>query len=90
MRIGIQSGEVISGSIGASTRRDYTVLGDSVNVAARLESHAPVGGVLLGGDTYAQVTAYIEAEELKPIAVKNRQEPVTSYLVTGEKDVLPD
>ncbi|MEC9464583.1 MAG: adenylate/guanylate cyclase domain-containing protein [Myxococcota bacterium] len=90
VRIGIQSGEVISGSIGASTRRDYTVLGDSVNVAARLESHAPVGGVLLGGDTYAQVVAYIEAEELEPIAVKNRQEPVASYLVTGEKDVLPD
>ena len=81
IRVGVNTGEVISGSIGADTRMDYTVVGDTVNVASRLESNGKPGGVLISDTAYDPVKNEIEAQELEPIHVKNRMEPVKVYLV---------
>ena len=50
-RVGVNTGEALVGVVGAAGGRSYTVIGDTVNVAARLESPAPVGGVAVGGAT---------------------------------------
>ena len=81
IRVGVNSGEVISGSIGADTRMDYTVVGDTVNVASRLESNGKPGGVLISDTAHAPIKDEIEAQELEPIHVKNRTEPVKIYLI---------
>jgi adenylate cyclase len=81
--IGINAGEVIMGAMGSSNRMDYTVLGDAVNLAARLCSHAARGQVLVSADTYAAVADRPElaAEPLPPIAVKGKSEPVRVYAI---------
>lgn len=81
IRVGINTGEVISGSIGASTRMDYTVVGDTVNVASRLESNGVPGTVLLSDTAYERVGEFLEAEKLEPISVKNRVQPVQVYSI---------
>ena len=82
IRVGINSGNVIIGDIGAKLhRRDYTVIGDSVNIAARLESAAKHGTVLISEDTYDLIEHEIEAQMLGPIEVKGKSEPITVYQV---------
>src|SRR6202165_1361221 len=53
MRIGVNSGVVLAGPIGSHRKRSFTVMGDAVNIAARLEHAAPVGGILIGEATRA-------------------------------------
>ena len=60
---------------------DYTVVGDTVNVASRLESNGKPGGVLMSETTYEPVEGEVEAVRLEPITVKNRTEPVQIYLI---------
>jgi adenylate cyclase len=81
--IGVNAGEVIMGAMGSSSRMDYTVLGDAVNVAARLCSHAGRGQVLLSVDSFRAIADHedIEAEPLEPIAVKGKSEPVRVYAI---------
>jgi adenylate cyclase len=81
IRIGVNTGEVISGSIGATTRMDYTVVGDTVNVASRLESNGRPGTVLISDSAYQGVKGLLEAEKLDPIRVKNRVQPVQVYSI---------
>ena len=81
IRVGVNTGEVISGSIGASTRMDYTVVGDTVNVASRLESNGKPGTVLMSDSAYTKLEGSIEADQLEPIYVKNRVQPVSVYSV---------
>ena len=81
IRIGVNTGEVISGSIGSSTRMDYTVVGDTVNVASRLESNGRVGTVLMSDAAYGKIEGSIQAEKLEPISVKNRVQPVQVYSI---------
>lgn len=77
MRVGINSGSAIMGDIGASAvRRDHTVIGDNVNIAARLESSAAAGTVLISQSTYDLIPDRIVATELEPIMVKGKSEPV--------------
>jgi adenylate cyclase len=81
--IGVNCGEVILGAMGSKDRMDYTVLGDAVNVAARLCSHAARGQTLLSADTYAAIADKVrfEAEPLAPIRVKGKSEPVPVYAI---------
>jgi adenylate cyclase len=81
--IGVNAGEVIMGAMGSSNRMDYTVLGDAVNLAARLCSHAGRGQILLSANTYAAIAERpeFEAEPLAPIAVKGKSEPVRVYAI---------
>ena len=82
VRVGINSGNVIIGDIGAKLhRRDYTVIGDHVNVAARLESAAARGTVLISEDTYDLIEEWVAAKMLGPIEVKGKSDPIEVYQV---------
>ncbi len=81
--IGINMGEVIVGAMGSKDRMDYTVLGDHVNLAARLCSHAQAGQTLVTESAYQAIAGCPEfvAEALTPIVVKGKREPVPVYQV---------
>lgn len=84
MRIGVNSGPAVAGEIGSSKRRDYTVIGDTVNVASRLESSvAKPHQVVIGERTYESVKDVITCEPLEPCSVKGKARPIQSYLVVG-------
>lgn len=81
--IGIKSGEMISGNIGsASLRRlDYTVIGDTVNTAARLQDAAKADQIVICETCYAQVKEAFQCKEVGSITMKNKSNPVTIYEV---------
>jgi adenylate cyclase len=78
IRVGVNTGKVVAGNIGSRTRMDYTVIGDNANVAARLETAAGSGEVLISRATYLSA-GDVEAQEMPPLPVKNRQQPVLVY-----------
>ena len=81
--IGINSGEMVSGNIGsASLRRlDYTVIGDVVNVAQRLQSAASPGQVIISDNSYQKVKDYFKCEKIGEINVKNKLDSILIYEV---------
>jgi class 3 adenylate cyclase/tetratricopeptide (TPR) repeat protein len=83
MRIGINTGPVILGTV--ATTKEFTALGDTTNLAARLEHAAPIGGILIAHDTYRQVRGAFDVQPLKPISVKGKAEPVQVYVVERAK-----
>ena len=60
---------------------DYTIIGNEVNLAARLQSHAELGGILLSHETYSLVKDHVVAEERKPVQAKGIAKPVRNYKV---------
>jgi len=89
-RIGLNSGEMVVGNMGSRTRFNYTMMGDNVNLAARLESGAKQFGVytMISQFTYEAAKDAIEVRELDKIVVVGRKEPVTIYELLSEKDNL--
>ncbi|MBN2145774.1 MAG: AAA family ATPase [Anaerolineales bacterium] len=85
-RIGITQGETYAGLVGSSTRREYTVMGDDVNLSARLMSAARVGQILVSQRIYEAVSAYFVNTELPAIRVKGKSKPITIYQVEGPRD----
>jgi predicted ATPase/class 3 adenylate cyclase len=83
MRIGINTGPVILGTVGSTN--EFTALGDTTNLAARLEHAAPIGGILIAHDTYRQVRGAFVVQPLKPISVKGKSEPIQVYVVERAK-----
>jgi adenylate cyclase len=79
-RIAVNSGEALVGVVGAESGRSYTVIGDTVNVASRLEGRAPAGGVVVGGATLRAVPG-LRATSLGEIEVKGKRETVDAYLL---------
>jgi adenylate cyclase len=81
--IGINTGQGIVGTIGAPQLMSYTVIGDVVNVAARLQGEARAGEVLVTEDTYRLIADHVDSEELGSLYVKGRLAPVTMYKVVS-------
>jgi len=83
IRVGINSGTVIMGDIGSKLyRRDYTVIGDNVNIAARLESSAEKGSVLVSDTTYKLIKDFVEIENTSSIVVKGKAEELLVHKVS--------
>ncbi|NNC91076.1 MAG: adenylate/guanylate cyclase domain-containing protein [Acidimicrobiia bacterium] len=83
IRIGINTGYCTVGNFGSEDRMAYTIIGSEVNLAARLESAADVGGILLSNETYSLVKDWLMAGEAAAITVKGFPRPVTTYRVKG-------
>jgi class 3 adenylate cyclase len=83
--IGVNTGPAISGNLGSIKRMEFTVIGDTVNLAARLESRAEKGQILIGATTFAQTAAIVDTEALGPIQVKGKSEAVEVWRVLGLK-----
>jgi adenylate cyclase len=81
--IGINTGLAIIGNIGSENRMDYTVIGDCVNVAARLEQMAKGGEIIIGEQTFLKNTGLFNFESRGEVYVKNKLEPVICYNVLG-------
>ena len=88
VRIGISTGFCTVGNFGSQDRMDYTIIGNEVNLAARLEAHAEAGGILISHETYSLVRDHVMVEEQAPLAVKGFAKPVRSYKVAGIYDDL--
>lgn len=85
MRIGLNTGEVLAGLVGGIGDKDYTVMGDAVNLASRLEHACTVGRVMISAETARPLHAIFDSEPPQQIIVKGKSEPVTVYLVVGPK-----
>ena len=87
--IGLSSGEVVSGNIGSQRKMDYTVIGDGVNLSARLESITKQYGcdIVLSEHTYERCKDQIWVRELDLIRVKGKLDPVRIYELIGDKSV---
>ena len=90
VRIGVNTGYCTVGNFGSQDRMDYTIIGNAVNLTARLQSHSEIDGILLGHETYSLVKDEVAAEEQAPIKVKGFAEPIRCYKVLGLYDRLAE
>lgn len=79
LRVGINTGYCTVGNFGSEMRMDYTIIGREVNLAARLETAAEVGGILLANETYALVKEWVSADEGELLTVKGVSRPVRTF-----------
>lgn len=84
LRVGIHTGLVVVGELGAE-HKEFTATGDAMNLAARLQSAAPPGGILISHDTYRSVRGVFDVTSQPPLVVKGKSEPVQTYLVRRAK-----
>lgn len=83
--MGINTGQVVAGNVGSVGRTEYTVIGDAVNVAARLCGAAPGAKIWLSPDTYQQVQDHVEVRELEPQYFKGKEKGIKVYEVVALK-----
>jgi class 3 adenylate cyclase/tetratricopeptide (TPR) repeat protein len=82
-RIGLNTGLVVVGKIGDNLRMDYTAVGDTTNVAARLQALAEPGVILLAGSTHDLVRGFVASEPMGQVPLRGRSEPVSVHKLTG-------
>ena len=83
IRVGLNSGEVVVRAIGGDLRMDYSAIGQSTHLAARMEQLADPGATLLTSDTLALAEGFVQVTSLGPMAVKGLAAPVEVYELTG-------
>ncbi|HEY8306346.1 MAG TPA: adenylate/guanylate cyclase domain-containing protein, partial [Lapillicoccus sp.] len=85
MRVGVDTGEVVVSTLGERAGHDFVAVGPTVNRAARLQSAAPVGGVLVSTETYRQVRRAFNVHPVPGLELKGLDAPVDAYLVVSER-----
>ena len=90
IRIGICTGFCTVGNFGSTDRMDYTIIGNEVNLAARLQSAVEPGGILISHETNALVQDIVLTEEFPPMTVKGFLKPIKTYKVLGTYQELVD
>jgi ABC-type oligopeptide transport system substrate-binding subunit/class 3 adenylate cyclase len=83
VRVGVESGPVVVGAVGAGSRVEYGAMGDAVNVAARLQSHADPGTVLVGDETASRVRSLFEWGEVQELELKGKAGGVAARRMMG-------
>src|SRR5262245_33566597 len=83
IRVGLNSGEVVVRAIGSDLKMDYTAVGQTTNLAARMEQLARPSTILMTGATLALVEGYVEVKALGPVPVKGVAEPIEVFEATG-------
>jgi adenylate cyclase len=81
---GISTGEAFVGNVGGADVTDYTVLGDTVNVAARLQAEAAAGEILISQETYSQVASEFPSATRRELLLKGKSEPVVAWQVEAK------
>ncbi len=88
VRIGMNSGPAVVGEMGSPERHDYTVIGDTVNLASRLESSVAKPGQIVLGPTLGEAVKHVVSlERLPPVKLKGKELPVEPWLVLGLRDI---
>lgn len=85
MRVGIHTGQALVSLLSERRGQDFVVVGDTVNLASRLQSAAPPNNVLISHDTFRLVRGDFDIQALEPVQVKGKREPVRVYLVLAAK-----
>lgn len=85
VRVGINTGPVVVGVVGTDTAHEYTAMGDTVNVAARMQAAARPGSVLVTASTYRFVSPLVEAVDVGMLELKGKSDTVHAYEITGLK-----
>ena len=79
MRVGLNSGPVIVGTIGDDPKMDYTAIGDTSNLASRMETMARPGSIMVSGNTHRLTRDYFESASLGRLKVKGKEKPQDIY-----------
>ena len=83
IRVGLNSGDVVVRAVGSDLRMDYTAVGQTTHLAARMEQLAPPGSVRLTAETMRLAEGYVEVRSLGPIPVKGLPEPIEIFELMG-------
>lgn len=86
LRIGINTGSVFAGNVGGAERKEYTVMGDAVNVAARVMVNAAWGEIRCSGGTAAQIGQALICADPRQVIAKGKREPLEVWRILGERE----